>query len=402
MTSGATRDTRRPAGDLPQGGPLQGLTIIELAGIGPGPYAAMLLADMGADVIRVERPGDAASGIDPEIDVLRRNRRSIAIDLRSSDGVEVLKGLAERADALIEGFRPGVTERLGIGPDDLWKVNPRLVYGRMTGWGQSGPLASTAGHDIDYIALTGALGAIGRSDDGPVPPLNFVGDFGGGSLFLVMGVLAALHEAARTGQGQVVDAAIVDGAASFTGILHSLMASGKWSDERGRNFLDGGVPWYDTYETADGRWMAVGCLEPQFYAVFVDLLGIPDDVRDRTDPRGWTRLRKAIADAFAQRTQEEWTEVFSDTDACVAPVLSLLEAPSHPHLRARQTFVDVDGVTQPAAAPRFSNHAARVPVAPRAVGADTVRVLQEFGFGDIDRLLAEGVIVDADDAGRSA
>lgn len=364
--------------ETPTTGPLAGLKIIELAGIGPGPYAAMLLADLGADVVRIERPGPAASAVPPEQDVLRRNRRSIVVDLREPEGVRTVLALAAQADVLLEGFRPGVTERLGLGPADCWNVNPRLVYGRMTGWGQSGPLASAAGHDIGYIAITGALGAVGRAGQAPVPPVNLVGDFGGGSTFLVIGVLAAVWEASRSGRGQIVDAAIVDGASSLTALLHGLMAAGQWVDRRGHNFLDTGVPWYDTYRTADDRWMAVGALESKFYAEFVHLLGISDDLAGRDDPSTWPQLREAIARAFASRTQDEWVAVFEGTDACVAPVLSLTEAAGHPHLAARDTFIEVGGVTQPAPAPRFSRTVPRRPTPPPPVGADTVDVLRDW------------------------
>lgn len=374
-------------------GPLHGVRVIELAGIGPGPYAAMLLADMGAEVVRVERPGPPVSAVPPELDVLRRNRRSIVVDLRHPDGVRTVLSMAGRADVLLEGFRPGVTERLGLGPADCWSVNPRLVYGRMTGWGQTGPLAPAAGHDIGYIAVTGALGAIGRAGEAPVPPVNLVGDFGGGSTFLVIGVLAALWESARSGQGQVVDAAIVDGTSSLTALLHGLMAAGQWTDGRGVNFLDTGVPWYDTYQTADGQSMAVGALEPKFYAEFARLLGLSGEVAAlRADSSEWVRLREAIADAFASRTRSEWTAVFDGTDACVAPVLSLTEASGHPHLAARETFVDVAGVVQPAPAPRFSRTVAPRPTPPPAVGADTADVLRDWGVDDVDALIAAGVV----------
>ncbi len=375
------------------GGPLAGVKVIELAGIGPGPYAAMLLADLGAEVVRVERPGPPVSAVPAEQDVLRRNRRSVVVDLRHPDGVRTVLSMAGQADVLLEGFRPGVTERLGLGPADCWAVNPRLVYGRMTGWGQTGPLAPTAGHDIGYIAVTGALGAIGRTAEAPVPPVNLVGDFGGGSTFLVIGVLAALWEAARSGQGQVVDAAIVDGASSLTALLHGLMAAGQWIDRRGVNFLDTGVPWYDTYETADGQWMAVGALEPKFYAEFARLLGLSEEVAAlRADSSEWPRLREAIGVAFASRTRPEWTAVFEGTDACVAPVLSLTEAAGHPHLAARETFVDVAGVVQPAPAPRFSRTVAPPPTPPPAIGADTADVLRDWGVDDVDALLAAGVV----------
>jgi alpha-methylacyl-CoA racemase len=364
-------------------GPLDGLKVIELAGIGPGPYAAMLLADLGADVVRVERPGPPASAVPPEKDVLRRNRRSIVVDLRDRDGVRTVLSMAAKADVLLEGFRPGVTERLGLGPADCWDVNPRLVYGRMTGWGQTGPLAPTAGHDIGYIAVTGALASIGRAGEAPVPPVNLVGDFGGGSTFLVIGVLAAVWEAGRSGRGQVVDAAIVDGASSLTALLHGLMAAGQWVDRRGANFLDSGVPWYDTYLTADGQWMAVGALEEKFYEQFTRLLGISDEIASqRDDPTTWPQLREAIARAFATRTRDEWTAVFEGTDACVAPVLSLTEAATHPHLAARDTFIEVGGVTQPAPVPRFSRTIPRHPTQPPPVGADTLDVLRDWAIAD--------------------
>lgn len=375
-------------------GPLAGVKIVELAGIGPGPYAAMLLADLGAEVVRVERPGPAASEVPPELDVLRRNRRSIIIDLQHPDGAATVLAMAARADVLLEGFRPGVTERLGIGPAQCLEANPRLVYGRMTGWGQTGPLAQTAGHDIGYIALTGALGAIGRAGEPPVPPVNLVGDFGGGSTFLVIGVLAALFEARQSGLGQVVDAAIVDGASSLTALLHGLLAAGRWIDRRGANFLDTGVPWYDTYRTADGQWMAVGALEPKFYAEFTTLLGLSPEVAAlRATPGSWPELRTAIATAFSERTRREWTAVFDGTDACVAPVLSLGEAADHPHLAGRETFVEVAGVMQPAPAPRFSRTGSGRPSAPPAVGADGRNILADWGIHDAERLIDQGVVV---------
>lgn len=375
------------------GGPLQGLRVVELAGIGPGPYAAMLLADMGAEVVRVERPVDGAIGMPPTQDVTRRGRKSIILDLRNPVGIRTVIKLVEQADVLIEGFRPGVAERLGIGPDECWSVNPRLVYGRMTGWGQDGPLATTAGHDIGYIALTGALGAIGRPGEAPVPPLNLVGDFGGGSTFLVIGILAALWEADRSGRGQVVDAAIVDGASSLTAMLHGMMAADMWQDRRGVNMLDGGQPWYDTYATSDAEYMAVGAIEPKFYAEFVALLGLAEDVARRDDPATWPRLREEIAVRFASRTRAEWTEVFHGTDACVAPVLSLTEAAEHPHLASRQTFVEVGGVVQPAPAPRFSRTVSSMPAGPPPIGAHTREVLEAWGLEDVDALLAGGAAI---------
>ncbi|OMC33126.1 carnitine dehydratase [Mycolicibacterium fortuitum] len=375
-------------------GPLAGLIVIELAGIGPGPYAATLLADMGARVIRIDRPGTGADRA-AAMDVFRRNRESVVVDLRRPEGVEVVRELCRDADILIEGFRPGVTERLGVGPEQLWEVNPRLVYGRMTGWGQEGPLSHTAGHDIGYIAITGALNSIGRAGKAPVPPLNLVGDLGGGSLFLVTGVLAAVWEAQRSGHGQVVDAAIVDGTVSLTGFLHGFLASGRWRDERGVNLLDGGMPWYDTYATSDGRWMAVGALEPQFYQLFTELLELTPEVARRDDPARWPDLRAAIAAAFASRTQAEWSAVFEGTDACVAPVLSLTEAYRHPHLLARGAFEEVDGVMHAAPAPRFSRTGSRRPSPPRPAGADTRAVLEAVGVANLDALYESGVVADA-------
>ncbi|MGZ8177289.1 CaiB/BaiF CoA transferase family protein [Williamsia sp. SKLECPSW1] len=333
-------------------GPLQGLRVVELAGIGPGPFAAMLLADLGADVVGVHRPGtpDAPAAHD----LLARGRRRLVVDLRTPAGRESVLTLVEVADVVIEGNRPGVAERLGVGPDDCLARNPGLVYGRMTGWGQHGPRAHAAGHDITYLALSGALHAIGAENGPPVPPVNLLGDFGGGSLYLITGILAALVEVQRSGHGQVVDAAIVDGAASLTTLLHGMNAAGEWSTRRGTNMLDGGRPWYDVYETLDGEWMAVGALEPQFFAEFCRLLPLHVDDADRSDATTWPAMRQAIAATFRTRTRDEWEAVFGDTDACVAPVLSLTEAAEHPHNRARRTFVDVDGIRCPATAPRFS------------------------------------------------
>ncbi|KAA9160500.1 CoA transferase [Amycolatopsis acidicola] len=378
-------------------GPLSGLRVVELAGIGPGPFAAMLLADLGADVVRVERP-DGGSAVPAELDALRRGRRSVILDLRREEGKRAVLDLVASADVLIEGYRPGVAERLGLGPEDCRQRNSRLVYGRMTGWGQDGPLAHSAGHDISYLAITGALHAIGNRGEAPTIPLNLVGDFGGGSLYLVIGVLAAVFEAARSGRGQVVDAAIVDGAASLTTLMHSLIAAGQWRDERGVNMLDGGMPWYDVYETADGGHMAVGPLEPKFYAELVRLLGLDAHDADRSDPRTWPLLRDRIAKAFAARTRAEWTSVFEGTDACVAPVLGFTEAPNHPHNVARGTFIEVDGVTQPAPAPRFSRTPATVRRGPVAPGTDTRDALTDWGVRDVESLLESGA---AQEAGES-
>ncbi|OLL73438.1 Alpha-methylacyl-CoA racemase [Pseudonocardia sp. Ae168_Ps1] len=373
------------------GGPLAGLKVIELAGIGPGPYAAMLLADMGADVLRIDRPGSGGSAVPAAQDVLRRGRRSAVLDLRDERGVRAVLDLVSSADVLIEGFRPGGTERMGLGPDDCWAVNPALVYGRMTGWGQDGPLARTAGHDIGYIALTGALHAIGRADQPPTPPLNLVGDFGGGATFLVMGVLAALWEARGSGRGQVVDAAIVDGAASLTGLLHGMLAAGLWRDRPASNMLDTGMPWYDVYPAKDGGHLAVGALEPAFFAQFVDVLGIEADESDRRDPSRWPALRERIAEAFAARDRDEWAAEFAATDACVAPVLGLTEAAKPPHLKARETFVEIGGIEQPAPAPRFSRTASEVPDAPVEPGTHTRQALAEWGITTVDELIEAGV-----------
>ncbi|MFE1755763.1 CaiB/BaiF CoA transferase family protein [Streptomyces anandii] len=362
-------------------GPLTGVRVVELAGIGPGPFAAMLLADLGADVVRVDRPGGSALGIDPGHDITNRNKRSVVVDLKSPDGPARVLDLAERADILIEGYRPGVAERLGIGPDDCRARNPRLVYGRMTGWGQDGPLAPRAGHDIAYIAVTGALGLIGRADEPPAVPANLLGDYAGGSLYLVVGVLAALHHARETGTGQVVDAAIVDGTAHLSAMIHGMLAAGAWQDRRGVNLLDGGCPYYGTYETADGGHMAVGALEPQFYDEFLSLLGLDGQYAGaRTDVTRWSELREAVAARFKSRTRDEWTAVFDGSDACVAPVLNLREAPHHPHLAARATFTDHAGLTQPAPAPRFSATPTAVRTAPALPGADTADVARDWGL----------------------
>ncbi|WP_251095698.1 CaiB/BaiF CoA-transferase family protein [Streptomyces sp. Caat 7-52] len=363
----------------PGTGPLAGVRVVELAGIGPGPFAAMLLADLGADVVRVDRPGGAGLGIDPARDITNRNKRSIMVDLKAPDGPARVLDLAERADILVEGYRPGVAERLGIGPEDCHARNPRLVYGRMTGWGQDGPLAHRAGHDVAYIALTGTLGMIGRPDEPPAVPANLLGDYAGGSLYLVVGVLAALHHARATGTGQVVDAAIVDGTAHLSAMIHGMLAAGGWQDRRAANLLDGGCPYYGTYETADGRYMAVGALEGKFYEEFLRLLGLDGLASARTDWTRWGELRERIAAAFKSRTRAEWTAVFEDSDACVAPVLSLREAPAHPHLAARGTFTDHEGITQPAPAPRFSATPTTVRTGPARPGADTAAVARDWG-----------------------
>jgi alpha-methylacyl-CoA racemase len=359
-------------------GPLAGLKVVELAGIGPGPHAAMVLADLGADVVRVERP---RGGLDlgASNDHLLRGRRSVAADLKSEAGRETVLRLAERADVLLEGLRPGVTERLGVGPADCHARNPGLVYGRMTGWGQDGPLAQRAGHDINYISLTGALHATGPAES-PVPPLNLVGDFGGGSMLLVVGILAALHERRSSGQGQVVDAAMVDGASLISQMFWSLRGAGVWGDERESNLLDGGAPFYRTYRCADGGFVAVGALEPQFYALLLDGLGLADaGLPAQGDRSGWPTLLARFTEVFASKPRDEWATLFADTDACVTPVLSWTEADGHPHVSARNTLIELGGVTQAAPAPRFSRTPAGTPTPPPAPGADTDAVLADWG-----------------------
>jgi alpha-methylacyl-CoA racemase len=349
-------------------GPLEGVRVVELAGIGPGPFCAMLLADLGAEVLRVERP---ASGPPAWPALFARGRRRVAVDLKHPEGAGVVLDLAAAADALVEGFRPGVAERLGIGPEACLARNPRLVYGRVTGWGQEGPLAHAAGHDIDYVALAGALHPVGPAGGPPVPPLNLVGDFGGGGMLLALGVVAAVLEAGRSGRGQVVDAAMVDGAALLTTQLHELLAAGLWTDRRGVNLLDGGAPFYAVYETADGRHLALGALEPGFYAELLERVGLDDaDLPGQLDRNGWPVLRERLAALFRTRTRDEWCRLLEGTDACVAPVLSLTEAPAHPHNRVRSTFVEVGGVVQPAPAPRFSRTPCARPEPPVAVGPD--------------------------------
>ncbi|MER5859263.1 MULTISPECIES: CaiB/BaiF CoA transferase family protein [unclassified Streptomyces] len=364
----------------PGSGPLSGVRVVELAGIGPGPFAAMLLADLGADVVRVDRPGGQGLGIDPAYDITNRNKRSVLVDLKAPDGPARVLDLAARADVLIEGYRPGVAERLGVGPADCHARNPRLVYGRMTGWGQDGPLAQRAGHDVAYIAVTGTLGMIGRPDEPPAVPANLLGDYAGGSLYLVVGVLAALHHARATGAGQVVDAAIVDGTAHLSAMIHGMLAAGGWQDRRAANLLDGGCPYYGTYETADGGHMAVGALEGRFYAEFLRLLGLDDLAPAHQDWTRWEELRERVAARFKSRTRDEWTAVFEDSDACVAPVLSLREAPHHPHLAARGTFTDHGGITQPAPAPRFSATPTGIRSGPARPGADTGTVARDWGM----------------------
>jgi crotonobetainyl-CoA:carnitine CoA-transferase CaiB-like acyl-CoA transferase len=339
-------------------GPLTGVRVVELAGLAPGPFGCMVLADLGADVVRVDRPS-----LPPPDGPIQRGRRVTVLDLKSPGGVADLLRLVDRADVLVEGYRPGVAERLGFGPPVCLGRNPRLVYARMTGWGQDGPLAARAGHDIDYLAVSGALEPLGRADDRPHAPMNLLGDFGGGGMLLAVGVLAALLERERSGAGQVVDAAMVDGSALLTTFLHGVLAAGAWTEPRGRNLLDGGAPFYDTYRTADGGYLAVGALEPPFYAALLAGLGLDGeaDLPDQYDRAGWPELRRRFAERFAQRSRAEWTAVFADVDACVVPVLAPAEAYRHPHNAARGTFVDVGGIRQPAPAPRFSRTPAGLP-----------------------------------------
>jgi alpha-methylacyl-CoA racemase len=383
----------------PPSGPLTGIRIVELSGLGPGPYAGMLLAELGADVLRVDRPGGGSLVVRPENDVLNRSRPCAAVDLKSPGGRAVLLRLVESADVLIEGLRPGVTERLGIGPDECLARNPRLVYARMTGWGQQGPLAPRAGHDINYLGLTGALHAIGTAEK-PVVPLNIGADFGGGSMFLVVGILAALLERATSGHGQVVDAAMVDGASSLATMIYGLLGAGLWQDRRASNLLDGGAPFYDTYPCADGRHVAVGALEPQFYAALLEGLGLTGDLPGRQhDVEHWPEHRRRIAEVLATRTRDEWTAVFEGSDACLTPVLGLTEAPAHPHLAARGTFVEQDGRMQPGPAPRFSRTPGAVRGRPRLPGQDTLAALGEWGFSaeELERLRQAGAIAQTEE-----
>jgi alpha-methylacyl-CoA racemase len=359
-------------------GPLAGVRVLELAGIGPAPFAGMLLADLGADVVRVDRPGgQPLQVVAPEDDLLGRGKRSVLLDLKSPPGVETLLGLVERADLLVEGLRPGVAERLGVGPDECLARRPSLVYGRMTGWGQDGPYAATAGHDITYVATAGALHPIGAAGGPPQVPLNLVGDFAG-ALYLTTGLLAALHEARGSGVGQVVDAAMVDSTAHLMTAFHGLLARGLWRDERGVNLLDGGAPFYGVYETSDGGWMAVGALEPKFYGELLDRLGLAGEVPDRSDPSAWPALRDRLAATFVTRTGDEWAAIFAASDACVAPVLSMTEAQRDPHLAARGTFVERDGVVQPAPAPRFSRSPTSIGRRPPSPGEHTDEVLRDW------------------------
>jgi alpha-methylacyl-CoA racemase len=385
----------------PRSGPLSGIKIIELAGIGPCPFAAMMLADAGAQVIRLERAAPGAPELAAESggihwDLLNRSRASVGIDLKNPEAVELVLQLVEQADGLVEGFRPGVAERLGVGPEACMARNRSLVYGRMTGWGQDGPLAPRAGHDIDYIAISGTLWPMGRADSLPVPPLNLVGDFGGGGMLLAFGMVSALLEATRSGQGQVVDAAMVDGAATLMMMIHAFRAEGMWNDARGSNMLDTGAPFYEVYETADNKYLALGGIEPQFYAQIIEGLGLAGDplFAKQNDQANWPAMKERVAAVVATRSRDEWDAVFAGTDACVAPVLSPGEAPLHPHNQARSTFVEVEGVVQPAPAPRFSRTPSSISRPPSVPGGDTVSGLLEWGLeeGTIAKLRETGAL----------
>ncbi|MEM9881126.1 MAG: CaiB/BaiF CoA-transferase family protein [Pseudomonadota bacterium] len=382
-----------------QYGPLAGTKVIEIAGIGPGPFCAMMLADMGADVLRIDRASGVMAGVQGAAakDVLNRSRRSVAVDLKSSGGKALILDLVKQADALVEGFRPGVMERLGLGPEVCFAANQKLVYGRMTGWGQDGPWAHMAGHDINYIAIAGALHAFGRKGEQPTPPINMVGDFGGGGMLMAFGLVCGLLEAQKSGTGQVIDGAMLDGSALLMTMIHAFMAMGQWRDERGVNMLDTGAHFYDTYETADGKYLSIGAIEPQFYAEFLTKTGLGDDpdFAAQMDPRGWAALKPKVAACIKRKTRDAWAEIFDGTDACIAPVLSLTEAPKHPHNTARSTFVEIDGVVQAAPAPRYSKTPPATPRPPAVPGEHTLKALRDWGIAadEIDALQTSGAIV---------
>jgi alpha-methylacyl-CoA racemase len=379
-------------------GPLTGYRVIEFAGIGPGPMCAMLLSDMGADVLRIDRTSAAGLGISmrTKFDLLNRGRRSVAFDLKKAEAIDAVMRLVEKADALIEGFRPGVMERLGLSPDRCLARNPRLVFGRMTGWGQEGPLAEAAGHDINYIALTGALHSIGRTGDRPLPPLNLVGDFGGGALYLALGVVAGLLEAQRSGKGQVVDAAMVDGASSLMTAIYGIKAAGMWTNNRGENLLDTGAHFYEVYETSDGKFVSVGSIEAKFYEELLELSGLKgQELPNQMDRTAWPALKEQLTKIFKSKTRDEWCKVMEGSDVCFAPVLSMEEAPRHAHNRHRGTFVEVEGVVQPGPAPRFSRTPGEVQRPPASPGEHTEEALRDWGFSsaELENLRAQGAIV---------
>ncbi|MBL4607537.1 MAG: CoA transferase [Pseudomonadales bacterium] len=376
-------------------GPLAGVKVIELAGIGPGPFCGMMLADMGAEVIRIDRAGGGLGGAIPN-DILNRGRRSIAVNLKSQEGVNVVLRLCEQADIIFEGFRPGVAERLGVGPEQCMAKNPKIVYGRMTGWGQDGPMANAAGHDINYISLTGALHAIGRKGERPVPPLNLVGDFGGGAMYLAFGLMCALFEAQKSGKGQVVDAAMVDGASSLMSMFWTFKNMGMHVEERESNMLDGATHFYDTYETKDGKYISLGSIEPQFYRLLIEKAGLnAEQFAPQMVTAKWPELKAELTEVFKAKTRDEWCEIMEGTDICFAPVLSLSEAPEHPHMKARKTFVELDGITQPAPAPRFSRTSPELTTSSRKAGEDTTSILTDFGFdnAEIEDLKSKGAVI---------
>jgi len=376
-------------------GPLSGYKIIELAGIGPGPFCGMMLADMGAEVIRVDRPGGNPMTIGSH-NVLFRNRRNIAINLKRPEGIETILTLCENADALFEGYRPGVTERLGIGPEQCMSRNEKLVYGRMTGWGQTGPLANTAGHDINYISLSGALHGIGRAGERPVPPLNLVGDFGGGGMMMAYGIVCALLETQKSGKGQIIDSSMVEGSAALMAMFSSLISNGLHTEERGNNMLDGAAHFYDTYETKDGKYISIGSIEPQFYSLLLEMTGVEkSDFAAQLDKNKWPEFKKTLGNIFKEKTRDEWCDIMEGTDVCFAPVLTIEEAPNHPHNQSRQSFLSVGGAMQHAPTPRFSRTPSDTPIPMGPPGADTESVLSDYGFSqeEINNLRSTGAVV---------
>lgn len=376
-------------------GPLKGVRIVEFAGLGPGPFAGMMLADMGAEILRIERRGGSLHFSGKDKDILARGRKSITLNLKEPGATEAALRLIEQADAIIEGYRPGVMERLGLGPDVCMERNPALVYGRMTGWGQDGELAQAAGHDLNYIAISGALWATGYADRKPTPPLNLLGDFGGGGMFLAYGIVCAMMRAKATGQGDIVDASISDGTAALMAPIFGYQATGRWKNQRESNFLDGGAPYYGVYECSCGGWITIGAIEPQFWALFMKTLELPeDDFGDRNDQEQWPQMRIAIAEVFVKKTRDEWVDLMEGTDICFAPVLSMEEAPNHGHNQSRETFVTKNGVVQPRPAPRFKNAPPELPSAPPAKGADNETALLDWGFSqeELSKMLSDGML----------
>lgn len=380
-------------------GPLRGMKVVEIGSIGPGPFCAQMLSDMGADIIRVDRKGTGTDLLEPKYNILHRGRRSVMIDLKKPEGVETVLTLVEKADALIEGFRPGVTERLGIGPVICQKRNPRLVYGRMTGWGQNGPLAEAAGHDINYISLSGVLHAIGNREGNPVPPLNLIGDFGGGGMVLAFGIMCGIYEAQKSGKGQIVDASMVEGSAALMGMFYGFRAAGLWSDKRGTNLLDGGAHFYGTYETKDGKWISIGSIEPQFYKLLLERAEIDDpDFDHQMDMVKWPELKEKLAAIFKTKTRQEWCNIMEGSDVCFAPVLSMSEAVEHPHNVERGSFITIDNIVQPSPVPRFSRTKPQVQGPPPRPGEHSESALKDWGFDsdEIETLKKTGVILTSD------